>query len=318
MKTTERTVHFYELCMQSTTKAAVPSPSCARLSDVLAACRQVVTALPYEISKGPAIAITLADWRIDPATGNHELLINKADITKSDVAFRDMQTSNVRMAGKQRTEAIECSSHFIIQPAADGRTAKVLMTMGSGLSIVHLERLVGQLARIAAKQLATAGLFRFPVPSGERDAKGIPVTYSVRYTFGCTGYKGTVLDNALRNGEFLEMELIAHDTKLFDAGGNLAIEQQSIKVRPVGAGPFTGAGLKQLIKGFMASGPHDPYHQARIRYKTPVGKTSTTTLEVTALDAAFTHNETIELDPPADDFQTNLHAGILAEMKRLL
>ena len=317
MKTTERTVHFYELRMQSTS-AAVPNPSCARLSEVLAACRQMVPALPYEISKGRAIAITLADWRIDPATGNHELLINTADITKSDVAFRDMQTSNVRMAGKQRTEAVACSSHFIIQPAADGSSAKVLMTMGSGLSVVHLERLVARLAKAAGRQAAMAALFKFPVPSGERDAKGVPVTYSVRYSFGCTGYKGTILENALRTGAFLEMELVAHDTKVFDAGGNLTIEQQSIKVRPARARPFTAAGLKQMIRGYMAGSPHDPYHQARIRYKTPVGKTATTTLEMTALDAAFTHNETIELNPPADDYQTSLHAGILAEMKKLL
>jgi hypothetical protein len=304
--------------MQSVTRADVPNPGCADIKEILEACKLAAGRLPFEIVRNKAVAVTVADWHIDPATGNHSLLVNKADITKSDVAFRDLQTFNVRKAGKQRTEAIESSSHLIIQPAAGGRTAKVLMTMGAGLGAVVLERLMTVLSRLAKKHARSAHLFQFPVPSGERDAKGVPVTYGVRYSFECAGYKGLVLDNALRTGEFLEMELIAHDMKAFDAGGNLAIEQQSIKVRPAGAGLITGPKLRQMLKGFMASKGHDPYDQARIRYKTPAGKTSTTTLEMNALDAAFTQSELIHLDPPADEHQIKLHPGILAEMKKLL
>lgn len=314
----KRTVHFYEIVMKSYTRADISSPSTTDFSSMLQCFQQLAARRPVEIARTNNVSTVLADWNYDPVNNFYELLINKADATLSDVALRNLSTRSLRKAGKQKTEGIETSSHILLKPDANGHSVTVLMTMGAGINIADVTTLFRNLATAASSRPANRALFHFDHPSGARAADGTPVQYRVSYKFMDYAYKGQTLVQALQTGEFESLELIAHDVSQFDAGGNLQIEERVVKVKAALPQTVTGAALRNAISYFKQGPDGAWFDTARIHYKSPSGKTSSTTLKIQALDAAFTHNERIEFDTDVEAQQTSLSSTVLQKIRPLL
>lgn len=320
MHTRKRRVHFYVIEMKSYAhgRTGITHPACAPLDAMLHSFTSLRAKLPVEISKSNQISTMLADWNFDDANGYYELLLNKADATLSDVAFRRLDNKALRKAGKEKIEGIESSSHILLKPNPDGRTAIAIMTMGAGISIGDVCKLFRLLSKAAVSKRTNRALFFFDHPSGEKDDKGKPVKYRVSYQFEFHGYMGRTLAQALSTGEFESVELIAHDTTQFDTTGNLQIEERSLKIKSAVPSVVTGATLQNAIRQFINNPDGAFYETARVHYKSPSGKSSTASLRIQDLDAAFTHNENIEFNTDVEAQQGALNTTVLQEMRPLL
>lgn len=286
--------------------------------------KSVLAALTASKPKGHALVergdvmIEVADWKYDPAKGYVKILINRADRNASDVAFKHFKTKHIRKGGKTNDEGVDYSAHIIIKPHATEPRALVLMTMGAGVTALMVERMFNVLTRKLKGSAVSPLLFAFPHPSGEQDFKGSPAMYKVRYRFECVAHKGAMLDDALRNGEFLSMELIAHEYSGFDVGGNLQIKRQSLSVGAANPAMVTGAALKNAIRHFFSKKPAHQYDSARVSYKGSAGDTHTATLQTNDLDAAFTRKQVISLPTPVEQQQSGFSPVVIAEMEKLL
>lgn len=313
-----RTVHFYEIEMRSWTRSTVKNPSTTTFPAMLACFHAMKVAVPVEVSKTKHAITSLADATFDSVNGWYELLMNKADAGVSDVAFRDLLTTQTRKAGKTRTEGIEISSHVMVRPNANGHTATVLLTMGAGVTVKDIASLFKKLAMIASNQPKYRNLFYFDNPSGARDAKGNPEQYRVSYRFTPAAYKSQTLTNALSSGEFDYLELIAHEDKDFDSGGNLKIERQVVKVTAGLPGQVTGATIVNAVRNYLKRPDAEHFDSLRVRYKTPSGQTTSTTLDIAGLDAAFTQKEVIMFKSEVEAQQNRLSETVLNEMRNLM
>lgn len=316
----KRTVHFYEIHLRSYTKGAIRNPSCAPLPDLLKCFAGLATGskLPQLIRRSSKLHTVLADWGYDKTNNCYELLISKANAALSDVALRDLTTTRVRKAGKTKVEGIEISAHVLVRPNADGRTATVLLTMGAGVGPKDIEILLKHLSREAAKSRRNKTLFHFDEPSGAKDTSGKPLQYRVNYGFAAFAHQGQTLANALRAGEFQEMELIAQGRTQFDAGGNLQITERSLSVQAKIPKAVTGASILNAVRSFKKTSGGAEFNKLRIHYKTVAGKKTSATLNINDLDAAFTLKDHIEFGADVEAQQDVLDAVILAGMKPLL
>jgi hypothetical protein len=318
MKTDERTVYFYDLVLSAHAQfEGIVNASGADLSEILALIAKLKP-LNYEITKpNSKVAVVVSDWQHDTKKGIHKILINRADCDVSDVAFRDFSSKKIRKAGKTKIEGVEYSSHIIIKPRSDNRTALMLMTMGAGVTAVLVDRMLSQLTK-NLDLAANKSLFNFAHPSAQRNARGEPFTYKVKYSYQSNGHKGSALEDALTTGTFISMDLIAHEFSSFDSGGNLHVEAQSISVKANVPKLLTAAGLINAVKAFMGNKPAQQYDNARIRFKTADGSDQTTTLDTNDLDAAFTKKQKVMLDVDVESQQTKLNANIITAMEQLL
>lgn len=315
----KRTVHFYEVEMQSWTRRSdIKNPSKASFPEMLECFNALKVPLPVEISKTKQAKVSLADAYFDPANGWYELLINKADAGVSDVAFRDLGTAKTRKAGKTKTEGIDVSSHVMVRPNANGHTATVLLTMGAGISVKDVAALFKSLTQQASGLPAYSQLFYFDDPSGANDENGNPKQYRVSYRFIPAAYKSQTLTNALNSGEFEYLELIAHEDRAFDAGGNLTIDQQILKVKAGLPALVTFATIRNALKDYEKKSGAERFDKLRVRYKNPTGDSTSTTLDIAGLDGAFTQNEVIRFDGEVEAQQTKLSQTVLLPMRKLM
>jgi hypothetical protein len=318
VKTTERNVHFYDLIMSSTTRDKnVPSPSLCPLRDILIAMSKT-NPNAHVILENSKEMIEVADWKYDNAKDYLKILINRADRDESDVAFKKFSTRSVRKGGKTTEEGIDYSAHVIISPIAAEPKGFVLITMGAGITTYAVEKLLNQLMKIVAPIPANAALFNFPHPSGALNEKGKASTYKVRYGFECVSHKSALLDEALKDGSFVGLELVAHQYSQFDAGGNLQVQQQTIAVSAQDPTQVTAATVRNAIKKYMGDKPAYPFDHVRVRFKGGAGEERTTTLPTNDLNAAFTRKETLQLPEPVEQQQSHFSAVVIAEMEKLL
>jgi len=317
VKTNERTVHFYDLNVKSFSRAdGVANPGCAPLRQVLATIFARYQLIGTELVNRPTLTVDVADASFDSQTGILCLLINRADGDRSDVTFKDFGSKGRRKGNKTKFEGVESSCHVVIKPTSDDRSALVLMTMGSGVSSAAIEKVLSIALATIKDDAGAQAIFRFEHPSGEQVA-GKPVTYKVRYSFDCLGFKGTVLDEALSKGTFESMQLVAHKFDKFDSGGNLQIEEYSVGVRALVPETVTGAAIKNAFRHYMKKNAGHNYDQLRIRYKKHDGDVSVASLDANNLDAAFTKKEKIKLDVGLDEQQAALSPDIIGKMLAL-
>ncbi len=317
----KRTVHFYEVQLRSYSRdKEIKNPACAPLPALLDSFKKMMrsAALPLKIGQSTHEQLVLTDWRFDTSTGSYALLLSKANAALSDVALRDLHTTQLRRAGKTKTEGIEISAHVLLRPNANGKTAAVLITMGAGVAANDVRRLLRLLAKQAAQVPAHQALFAFDDPSGAKDAQGQPLKYKVYYGFDIFGYQGQTLEHALGQGEFEGMDLIAQEASPFDAGGNLKITERSLGIRATIPKAITAATILNTVRQFQKKPDGAIYDRLRIRYKTPTGQSTGTTLDINALDAAFNLKEVIEFESDVDSQQSKLDVVILDKMFPLL
>lgn len=250
-----RTVHFYDVVLATGTRAeGISNPSGGTITALLERVKRSAI-VGARLTESNRLTVEISDWHHDISSGAFCVLINRADANVSDVTFRDLKTRVARRAGKTRVEGIELSAHVVIKPDADGRRAMVLLTMGSGISSDTLEKLFREAARLVLGDTKNSDLLLFDHPSGEKDRKGVSKKYRVHYSFDCFAHKGQVLDQALKNGSFSSMELVAHEYSGFDSGGNLQVTQQTITVTAANPHSVTAATLVRDIKRFFAGTP---------------------------------------------------------------
>lgn len=316
----KRTVHFYEIHLGSSTRAAVKNPSCASLTDLLQSFNLLLlgSKLPRTIRRSSQLHTVLADWNYDATNNCYELLMSKANAALSDVALRDLGTAKLRKAGKTKVEGIEVSAHVLIRPNKDGKKAALLLTMGAGVAAQDVELLLRGLSRLAAKDSRSKHLFYFDDPSGATAPDGTRLQYKVQYGFAAYGHQGQTLTAALQSGQFESMELIAHDKEKFDAGGNLQIVERSIAVQAEIPKTVTGATVRNAVRAFKQSPDGALYDRLRLHYKTVAGKSTSAILDIKNLDAAFTLKEHIEFDSDVESQQESLDSVILKGMTPLL
>lgn len=316
----KRTVHFYDLRIESNSRSAVINPACAPLPELFKCFDAVVSKakLPMLIKKSSQQRTVLVDWAYNTQCGCYELLLSRANAALSDVALRNMQTLALRKAGKTKLDGIEVSAHVLLRPNADGRSALVLLTVGAGISMTDVAAMMRQMARTASKLKLHPHLFYFDDPSGAKGPDGLPLQYKVGYSFEGYGHKGQTLDQALRTGEFESLELIAPEHGRFDAGGNLQFAERVLKVKSALPKAVTGAGIRNAIRNYSQSPDGAIYDKLRIHYKTPAGASTSAMLAVNDLDSAFTLKEHIEFDADVDAQDVKLSPLILSKMQPLL
>lgn len=316
----KRTVHFYELHMQSTTSAAIQNPSSTGLSELLKTCTGLLrkSQLPITIKKSSQLRTVLSDWNYNQRHNCYELLLSKANAALSDIALRDLETLSLRKAGKRKSDGIEVSAHVLVRPNPDERTAAVLLTIGAGISITDIEALFRLMAKAASKLPRNRSLFYFDDPSGAKGPDGAPLQYKVRYRFAGYAHKGQTLDQALQTGEFEGMELIAAEQAQFDQGGNLQITERVLKVKAAIPQAVTGASIKNGWRNFQQNPDGDIYDKLRIHYKTNAGSSTSAVLSTNDLDAAFTLKDHIEFDVEVDAQDASLNPTIISSMLPLL
>lgn len=317
----KRTIFFYDLKIVATTTAAgVARPSNAGMRAMLDAfCALAAPAkLPVVVGKSSSTITYLMDWGKHAPNGSYELLVNKANAKLSDVAFRDLNTAVLRHGNKTKMEGIESSAHIVIKPSADDQSALVLLTSGCGIAPGHISQIFRKLSKAVLKAKANRALFYFDDPSGARGPDNIPIQYKVGYQFPVQGYLGQTLDEALRTGEFVSMELVATDRHGFDQGGNLQVEERTLKVSAAIPGAVTGATLRNALRAFRTSPDADVYDRLRLNYKSRSGRPASTTLELNDLDAAFTRREIIEFDVDVNAQQLKLDVAIMGGMRPLV
>ena len=310
---------FYEVLLESTTRSLdVDRPSCASFSSLLACIDTVAKGKkkPFTLKKSSEIHTVLSDWKHDSRNGCYNFLISKANADQSDVAFRNMSSANLRKAGKTKSEGIEISSHVMLRVNSDEKSATVLMTMGAGVSIGNVIMILGSMAREAADLKKYASLFHFDKPLAAKDEHGNWLKYKVAYKFSAQAFPGQNLIEALKSGEFEEMDLIHSEDAAFDEGGNLKIVERMISVKATLPKAVGASTLKNAIR--QRYGGDVPFDRLRIRYKTATGNTATATLPIDDLDAAFARKEKIKFSTEVDAQQDTLSPTILDGMLPLM
>lgn len=316
MKTTERTVHFYDIVMTAHTGAEdVLNPSTTSMANMLSAIASLSPST-IDIKNRANVSTDIAQWIQTYSRDQTHILINRADKNVSDVAFKNFENGAVRKGNKTKDEGIDISSHVILKPLANTPKSSALITMGAGVTARLICVLLNLLTRVVKKNPQFRSLFYFRHPSNALGGNGRPLEYSVRYVFDYVAHKSATLEDALTRGTFVSMDLVAHEVSAFDAGGQFTIEEQSIVVKAAVPETVTGA---SIINGFRAFVPstNRQYDKLRVRYKVD-DRVETTTLNTNDLDAVFTRSKIIQLDPPQEQQQTVFSAEIIGKMQELL
>ena len=299
MRNREIAVAFYDLLIKSNTRVrAIESPACADISDVIRALASMVREKqkPVIEQRGRTTLIEVMDFEFDSKKNEIHILVNRADRDLPDVAFKDFKTRETRFAGKKKEEGIDISTHLVLRPSADGRSAVLLVTQGGGMSIGILEAFFGKWTRLLKDEGKHLKLFEFPHPSGEKDK-----SYQVTYSFECHGHKGATLENDLALGKLTEMELISHRSARFDSGGNLMMSATSISLKPIATFAGTLTNIKAAIRDGMSQSK-ESYDEVRIKFKDHSDKLRSESFLINALDEAFVRREYIHFDT---DIQSN-------------
>ena len=319
MKARKRIVRFYDLVVSSrATTLDVAQPDCADMRLLIREAAKLPGLIPTQITKTSARRVALDDWRAHG--GHYELLINGADGTLSDVAIRGLADEKIlRMAGKQEDEGFERSCHVLVRPKADQRTALVLMTAGANcVSPQSIQNLMGKLTRRLAQAGTHRHLFEFPHPSGAVNEDGSPVTYRVRYRFECNPHRGVLLNDALNRGELVDVELVDYNKHVFDEGGNLVIESESVKLTAKVPGATTVEQIFNAARTLSGNQGAIKYDEARVRFKVPGRDVTQKTIAINDLANAFTLSEILQFDTDLSSHDTTVNDTIVHAMRPLL
>lgn len=319
MKLRERTVHVYDVTLIAHSRHKdIANPNCAPIVNVLEAISKLKL-IGESVVKKKTELTEIVDWTWDSTTKVLKILINRADKNVSDVTFRNFTTRVARKGGKTKDDGIEWSAHVIMAPGSNPQTVTMLLTLGAGVTAIRIINLLNLLVREIKSQGQHSRLFEFPLPSGEKELNSKKrKTYTVRYRFEYAAQQSTFLKDALNNGQFIGMELIAHEYSNFDTGGNLQIRKQSLSISPVGSKKISATRIISAVKSYIDGNQLHVYDDLKIRYSTAAGDPRVTSLKINDLEAPFTRKETIELPHDVEQRQQKLDTAIVSEMLKLL
>jgi len=310
LKTNSRKVNFYDLNLTTTSKEIAGAPQTSM--------HDFIDAISPHITKGAEISLgkykaEITDFYWDVQNSSLHLLINKPDPELSDVAYKDLPTGKRRSGTKKPTEAIELSSHLVIEADNVTPVAQVKMTMGAGIYIGHIVVYLNSLYQATKKNSITINQIVIrPHPSGAKDSNGNPVTYESTHKIGYTAHPNTELKEILNTGFLNGIELIETAHQNFDSSAQNMITRHSIRV-DTGRVKMNTHGIIQMIK--TGTSKHKiQADKIKIEYEDSNGNSGSKSLNVNQLNDAFTRTAIIDLATPHSQQQTTLSQEIIDEL----
>lgn len=319
MKINKRTVNFYEVQLHTISLSNdIPVPNQTPMSDVLPFLARHIPA-SFEIPCGSTpIEVTASRW--DDAANELHLLLNIVDPERSDVAYRRRRTKTRRLGNKATDEDIEVSSHVVLRPLDGSPTAQMAMTTGAGIYPSKVVSLLKSIYRAQSKSAHIKRLTNPPIPTGTEDSKGKPKTFKVRHQFNFHGMPNGTLNEIIRTGKIVGIELIDTDIQSLDSSGNVSIDKMQMHVSVTSASvdiPFIRRLMQVSVRRRNINAD-----KIRIEYIDSRADTNqkpkSQTFRPNQLEEAFTRSETIELDTAHHDHQTHISDEIITKMSALL
>lgn len=314
MKSRERTIYFYDVRINATTRSAgITAPSCISMLEAI----RLIAKLDLKgrhgaFKRGEKELYQIQDVKVDRTTGEVQLLINHADRTLADPVFKHFESRRIRPAGKEPIEGIDVSAHVLLRPSqSDPYAALLLVTYGSGVTAKFIEWLLGKLMDIAAGNTKNKRHFEFRHPSGEAGK-----SYRVSYKFECLGHKSQQLKEDLARGHLQTVELISHETANIDTGGGFIVSAQSLSIKPVATVKPTFGTLVQAISAVTASTKKN-FDSVRVRFKDAADNQREELFPANDLEAAFIRKERLKFETDLPSQNTVINTTIMNAMIEL-
>jgi hypothetical protein len=314
MKSRERTIYFYDVHINATTrKEGIENPPCIPF---LAAAK-VIASLDLKgehgaFKKGPDELFQIQDFAFDTASGSLELLINHADKSLSDPVFKHFVSRRTRNAGKDKIEGIDISTHALLIPSATSpSSALLLLTYGSGVTAAFMEKMLSKLMVTAASIPKHKNYFQLKHPSGE-----VGATYNVKYVFECVGHKSQRLREDLATGQLQGVELTANQIGGIDTGGSFVSVAQSLSLKPLSNLKPSLATLMQAI-GLAKQSTGKDFDSVRVRFKDANDNLREEVFATNDLEAAFVKKERLKFDTDIPSQHIFINRGIMDAMRAL-
>lgn len=305
MKPRELPVSFYELSVKASFRnMADVSPVPPPVMELLDLC--------YSAERKPrtegSVRCSVEDWRRH-TSGQHSILINRANQDTTDVALVNFPTGARRQAQKTVDEGLEYSIHvLIIPPKAANKSALVLATGGGGLSRDQLARILNQLLTTVRRDPTHDDFFKRAHPSGEADKHVI-----LQCHFELLAHQSRLFSEILNLGYLNEVELIQNEHRSLDQHFIQKAHTVRLMVAQEGQS-LTMAMLRHAI----ATSSVNPDHLL-IKFRDPdLGGTATKTLAMNELEKALTKRDVITFDTDISPCYTSINQRIIAKMRELV
>jgi hypothetical protein len=318
MKIKSRTVHFFELTL-NTISLNEEIPSAVQLS--------LNTLIPllipsmyegFEIKSGKTpIEVTQFKWNADRE--ELALLLNKPDPDRSDVAYRKRNSKLRRLGNKATDEDIEVSAHVLIKLVSNSTTAKMLLTIGAGISPGKIVSYLNSLYLKIKDKKSIKKLRNVPVPTNILRDDGSHETYEVNHRFTFNAMPNGTLQDIVKSGKVIGLNLINTGVENFDTSTKFPVDKLVMHIDL----KSESVDIPLIKKIFRIANDKRNFtaDQVRVEYRdkddsdvSPKSKT----FDVARLEEAFTRSETVELESTHDDHQTKFSDEILREMRSLL
>lgn len=304
MKPRELSVSFYDLKVKATLKGSDAPPIAPSVAQLLELCKR---ADREPMQNGPVRKV-LEDWQATE-TGQHSILVNRADRDKTDVALVNFENGNRRTAGKTPDDGIEFSCHILIVPAVAPRLFPLLLaTGGSGMSLGQIESVLNTLLRRVEADPINADFFTRPHPSAE-----LGKMTKLHCKFELLAHPSLMLTEILAHGTLSEVQLIAHEVRNIDQ--DFVQKSHSVTMGLARAGESVGLAAFRRAIGLLDIQPD----QLVLKFKDPeTGKDAARTISINDLESAMTKRDTITFDTDLMPSYQSVSTAIIDKMQALV
>lgn len=317
MKINSRNIHFFELEVATLSmNTDIPSAPQLNLNQLLPILIPYLSeGMEIKCGKTP-IEVTKVKW--DASADELVLLLNKPDPDRSDVAYRKRNTKSRRLGNKTVDEDIEMSSHVLINIPNNSIRASMLLTTGASIAPTKIVSLFNVLYLSAKNTSAIKRLRHIPLPTSVLATNGKPKTYEVNHRFKFNAMPNGMLCDIIRTGKVVGINLVDTGSQAFDSSTSAKVDKMAMHIDLHSENvniPF----IKKLLtiakvrRQFNAD-------QVKIEYTDQGdvdGQVKQKTFDVARLEEAFTRSESISLDFPHFDHQTDISLEIVEKMRAL-
>ncbi|MFW5330746.1 hypothetical protein [Hydrogenophaga sp. ZJX-1] len=318
MKIDSRSVHFFELNvhtlpMDNEIPVAPQISMELLLSKLLPTIKQGV-----EIKCGKT-PIEVTRISFDGSKNEIVLLLNKPDPERSDVAYRKRTTKTRRLGNKAADEDVEVSSHVLIKMTPNLTTAKMLLTTGASIPPAKIVSLFNTSYK-AAKFLPSIQKMRvLPLVTNLLNEDSSARTYEVNHRFSFNAMPNGLLVDIIKSGKIVGLNLIDLGNQAFDSTVRCNVDRMAMHI-DLRSATVDIPLIQRIVKVAKGKRKFDA-SKIRVEYLdngTSSGEVRDKTFDASQLEKAFTRSETIALDNPHYDHQTEISQDIVSKMRDLI
>lgn len=320
-KSKERLIAFYDVSVQAYTRgdkldlSPLPLLKFMRQIDLW---HQAGTC--PQMGRNAAETIYLADIEISSDSKRVDLLINRSDRDASDSVYSNPLSNSVRTFPKNSGEGNDFSAHVVIELKSNGNRYTTALEMTPGLASGKIARFLNYLIRHCVNSNKSA--YEVSHPNGSTNANGDPTKVVAQHKVELLGHPSTDFLQSLNGGVLESIEIVDRRKKNlnWDSTGNMKEVQRGIMLR---VGPKANVLNYSRIKEAAALAFQKKYDEARIKFKTPNGVSSTVILETDTMqfanDSIYIKKEKISgFTSPVGSSSQRLNFEIVSKMSRLL